>query len=91
MNINSITFPPKFQSNKKPGNGPNPYPFPIGEGVKNPPPCGRGIKGAVKGYLFTWKVRSPFSKNLTIWLAAASPALMLASEVSAPIFFLVAW
>lgn len=31
----------------------------------------------------------PFSKKPTIWLAAATPALSLASEVWAPIFFLV--
>gem|GEM_PF-3523034 len=91
MNDDFITFPQKIQPNKKPGNGPNPYPFPIGEGIKNPPPCGRGKKGAVQNYLFTWKVLSPFSKKPTICRAAARPALMLASEVSAPIFFLVAW
>merc|ERR1711976_284950 len=32
---------------------------------------------------------SPFSKKPMIWFAAATPALLLASVVCAPIFFLV--
>ena len=41
-------------------------------------------------YLLTWKRVLPFFRKSTIWLAAARPALMLASAVSAPIFFAVA-
>merc|ERR1712190_444463 len=40
-------------------------------------------------YALTWKRTSPFSKKLTIWFAAATPALLLASSVCAPIFFFV--
>jgi len=40
----------------------------------------------LKNYLFTLKRISPFSKKSTICLAAAIPALLLASEVWAPIF-----
>lgn len=41
-------------------------------------------------YLLTWNVLSPVSKNFAICFAAASPALMFASAVSAPIFLGVA-
>lgn len=40
----------------------------------------------VVSYLFTWNLVTPFLMKSTIWLAAARPALMLASAVSAPIF-----
>merc|ERR1719229_174254 len=40
-------------------------------------------------HAFTWNLTSPFSKKLTIWFAAATPALLFASSVWAPIFFLV--
>ena len=38
-------------------------------------------------YLFTWNFVSPSLKKALICLAAAIPALMLASAVWAPIFF----
>merc|ERR1719362_1283278 len=40
-------------------------------------------------HAFSWNLTSPFSKKPTIWLAAATPALLFASRVWAPIFFLV--
>ena len=43
-----------------------------------------------KAYLFTWNLVQPVAKKLLIWLAAAIPALMLASSVWAPIFLGVA-
>lgn len=39
-----------------------------------------------ESYLFTWNLVTPFLMKSTIWWAAARPALMLASAVSAPIF-----
>ena len=41
---------------------------------------------AYKIYLFTWNLVSPSLKKALICLAAAIPALMLASAVCAPIF-----
>ena len=41
---------------------------------------------AYKFYLLTWNFVSPSLKNALICLAAAMPALMLASAVCAPIF-----
>ena len=38
-------------------------------------------------YLFTWNFVSPSLKKALICLAAAMPALVLASAVCAPIFF----
>jgi len=40
-------------------------------------------------YALTWNLTSPDSKKPTIWFAAATPALLLASKVWAPIFFFV--
>merc|ERR1719362_244427 len=39
-------------------------------------------------HAFSWNLTSPFSKKPTIWFAAATPALLFASRVWAPIFFL---
>ena len=44
----------------------------------------------LRSYLFTWNLVQPVAKKLLIWLAAAIPALMLASSVWAPIFLGVA-
>lgn len=57
-----------------------------GEGAKPPPFL---IKYS-KYYLLTWNLVQPVAKKLLIWLAAAIPALMLASSVWAPIFLGVA-
>ena len=60
--------------------------------------CGRRYGGrerydyvfTVQHYLLTWKRVLPVAKKSAIWRAAASPALMLASAVCAPIFLGVA-
>ena len=72
------------------------YPEPVrlagqGGGVvrpltREPERPGTGPHGPAAADQFTWNVLSPFSKKLTIWRAAARPALMLASAVCAPIF-----
>ena len=49
-----------------------------------------GVFHSWLNYLFTWKRLLPVLKKSAIWLAAAKPALMLASSVWAPIFLGVA-
>merc|ERR1712039_1105163 len=54
-----------------------------------PEPCGPKLGSTSCKLRLHLETHVAFSKKFTIWLAAATPALLLASMVCAPIFFLV--